>query len=122
MFPTPCCNSVTVPAAAECNEPGEVTELVRGSERQLLERLVPMVRSQCITLDLGHVQRIDAAGIAALISLYCAACQSGHTFSIVNASPRVTEILGLVGLDHILISHNADQAPHPELELQGSAA
>ena len=36
-------------------------------EQRLLERVAPLVRRQCVTLDLGSVERIDAAGIAALI-------------------------------------------------------
>lgn len=85
----------------------ELTELVRGCDKVLLEQLVPLVRRQNVSLDLGRVERIDAAGIAALISLYGSARDAGHCFSVSNASPRVTEILALVGLDRILLSHNA---------------
>ena len=38
----------------------EITELVRGNEQQLLDRLGPLVRSQNVTLDLAYVARIDA--------------------------------------------------------------
>ncbi len=57
-------------------ESNRITELVRGNEQQLLARLQPLVRRQNVTLDLAHVARIDAAGLAALITLYCDACQS----------------------------------------------
>ncbi len=87
--------------------PGDVHELVRGHEQILLERMTPLVRQQNVLLDLGLVERIDAAGIAALISLYACARDAGHNFTVSNASPRVEEILALVGLDHILLSHNA---------------
>jgi len=87
--------------------PGDMHELVRGQEQCLVERLTPVVRQRSVTLDLGHVERIDAAGIAALISLYGSAHSAGNDFHIFNASPRVTEILALVGLDRILISHDA---------------
>jgi len=99
--------------------PGEQTELVRGQERRLLEQMMPLVRSQSVTLDLSLVERIDAAGIAALISLYCGARETGHNFTICNASPRVAEILALVGLDRILLSQNAVKIPHsgPRCEL-----
>ena len=92
--------------------PGELTELVRGQERRLLEKMMPLVRSQSVTLDLSPVERIDAAGIAALISLYCGARETGHIFTVCNASPRVAEILALVGLDRILLSQYAVQIPH----------
>ncbi len=87
--------------------PGDVHELVRGEEQILLERLTPLVRQQNVILDLRQVERIDAAGIAALISLYACARNAGHHFAVSNASPRIEEILALVGLDHILMSHNA---------------
>ena len=85
----------------------ELTELVRGQEQDVLARLAPLVRQQSVTLDLGLVQRIDAAGIAALISLHASAYESGHCFNVVNPTPHVAEILRLVGLDRILLSQNA---------------
>lgn len=90
--------------------PDDPHELVRGLEQPLVERLTPLVRSQSVTLDLTHVERIDAAGISALISLYGLAQNAGNEFAIANASPRVREILSLVGLDRILMSHPAVHA------------
>ncbi len=103
-------------------EPGNITELVRGHDQRLLDRLTPLVRRQSISLDLSSVQRIDAAGIAALISLYRAASESGHRFAVSNASPRVAEILTLVGLDRILISGNAARVYCSRSQPQRSAA
>ena len=87
--------------------PENLHELVRGQEQNLLDKIEPLVREQSVTLDFRNVERIDAAGIAALISLYGNAHARGHEFTIVNASHRVAEILSLVGLDRILISHIA---------------
>jgi anti-anti-sigma factor len=84
--------------------PGNLHELVRGQEQRLLKDLEPVVRNNSITLDMRQIERIDAAGISSLISLYGAAHAAGHEFAIVNASPRVAEILQIVGLDRILIS------------------
>ena len=100
----------------------ELTELVRGNERQFLERLQPLVRRQNVTLDLAHVARIDAAGLAALITLYCDACQAGYRFGISNPSARVREILALVGLDALLVSQNAEEAPYFGTQLEETAA
>jgi anti-anti-sigma factor len=86
---------------------GNIHELVRGQEEYFLRQLDPVVRERNVRLDLRDVERIDAAGIAALISLYADACAAGHQFTIVNASHRVAEILALVGLDRILLSQNA---------------
>jgi anti-anti-sigma factor len=88
-------------------QPGEMTELVRGDEQSLIRRVAPMLREKNIALDLHQIDRIDAAGVAALISLYSTARNSGHKFSVCNVSERVAEILELVGLAPIFLSHNA---------------
>lgn len=90
----------------------DLTELVRGNEQCLLSRLTPMVRRQSVTLDLGQVERIDAAGIAALISLHANAYEAGQCFNVVNPTAHVAEILRLVGLDRILLSHTAMKRSH----------
>ncbi|HUN85756.1 MAG TPA: STAS domain-containing protein [Terracidiphilus sp.] len=95
--------------------PGDLHELVRGEEQCLVERLTPVVRRQSVMLDLSRVDRIDAAGIAALISLYGTAQNAGNEFNIVHASHRVADILTLVGLDHFLLSHDAAPCP-PDVE------
>jgi anti-anti-sigma factor len=85
----------------------ELKELVRGQDRELVERLAPVVRKQSVALDLGTVDRIDAAGIAALISLYGHARDSGYGFAVANPTAHVKEILSLVGLDRILLPESA---------------
>lgn len=92
--------------------PGDLHELVRGQDQCLVERMTPIVREQNVALDLSQVERIDAAGIAALISLYGRAQDAGNHFKVVNAAPRVREILALVGLDRILLSHIMVQNSH----------
>lgn len=91
--------------------PGDLHELVRGQEQEFVERMTPIVRKQNVTLDFAHIQRIDAAGIAALITLYGRANNAGNCFAIINAAPRVVEILAVVGLDRVLISHLAVTRP-----------
>lgn len=87
----------------------EMTELVRGQEHELVERIAPVVREQSVALNLEGVERIDAAGIAALISLYGAARDAGHGFAVANPTAHVREILALVGLDRILLSNCATE-------------
>jgi ABC-type transporter Mla MlaB component len=84
-----------------------LSEIVRGSEGCLIIEMEPLVRRQDVSLDLSAVERIDAAGIAALISLYKMARESGHSFTVLNVAPRVYELLALVGLEAILICHSA---------------
>jgi len=79
-------------------------ELVRGTEALVVEKLLPRVRQESVQLDLAAVERIDAAGIAALITLYCSAVEAGMDFSVVNPSPHVLELLCLVGLEPILVA------------------
>lgn len=100
----------------------ESTELVRGNEQRLLERLLPLVRHQSIALNLECVTRIDAAGLAALIKLYCAAHQAGHSFSVSHLTPQVKEILSLVGLDRVLQSQNTDENLYFSTCLEETAA
>lgn len=86
-----------------------VRELVRGQEQAFLQQLRPLVRRQSVTLDFEPIERIDAAGLAALISLYCDACKAGYRFALANPSPRVREILALVGLDALLVSQDTEE-------------
>jgi anti-anti-sigma factor len=118
------CNTTAAKAIApnESVDSIEVTELVRGSDGRLLEQVGPLVRRQSVSLDLGSVCRIDAAGISALVALYSTACDAGHSFTVCNASPRVAEVLALVGLDRILISHDAVGNPYSGFRLQRQAA
>lgn len=99
-----------------------LTDLVCGQDHRLLNRLTPLVRRQSLSLDLSSVQRIDAAGIAALIALYRAASVAGNRFTVSNASSRVIKILTLVGLNRILVSQNAARASYSGPRLRKNAA
>ena len=80
------------------------SELVRGTEAEILAKLLPRVQGESVALDLSGVERIDAAGIAALITLYCTAVEAGTDFSVVSPSHHVLELLRLVGLESILVA------------------
>ncbi len=98
------------------------SEIVRGCERRLVDEMAPIVRRQDVSLDMIAVERIDAAGIAALISIYRLAEESGHRFSVLNVAPHVRELLALVGLEHILVSHNANITADSGCRMAQSAA
>jgi len=119
--------TMTICSKTVAREPGqettiEITELVRGYDQVLLNRVEALAARQSVELDLTAVDRIDAAGIAALVTLYATACQAGHTFTISNVSPRVLRILALVGLDRILMSQNAVHDSHSGPLLECTAA
>jgi anti-anti-sigma regulatory factor len=97
-------------------------ELVRGQEQEFLDQLKPLVCEQNVTVDLRKVTRIDAAGLAALITLYCDACKAGHNFRIANPSVHVAELLALVRLDALLVTQSAEEFSCAGLQLQESAA
>jgi anti-anti-sigma factor len=99
-----------------------LSEIVRGSEGRLIEEMRPLVLRQDLLLDMSPVERIDAAGIAALISLYRLAEESGHRFSVSNVPPRVYELLALVGLEKILVSHHANYTENSGCRIAQSAA
>jgi anti-anti-sigma factor len=101
---------------------GESNELVWGHDQWLLQRVMPLVSQQSLVLDLRSIERIDAAGIAALVTLYATACQAGHSFTVSNPLPQVARILALVGLDRIFLSQNAVQTSYCGPQLQRSAA
>jgi anti-anti-sigma factor len=106
----------TVPVIIEAGEPGEAMELIRGSEERFLERLQPLVQQENVWLDLDAVERIDAAGLSALIALYCDAHNAGHSFMVFNPRRHVREILALVGLDRILMPFEDSAAEQPRFE------
>jgi anti-anti-sigma factor len=101
-------------------------ELVRGTEEQIVEELMPRVKQETVALDLSKVERIDAAGIAALITLYCTAVEAGNEFYVVSPSARVLDLLRLVGLESILVpaGHSAEprETKTDHLQLSLSAA
>jgi len=87
------------------------TQLVRGEESELIGEIAARLQTHSIELDLASVERIDAAGIAALVSLYALAHSLGRSFRIVSMSRHVKEILTLVRLDGLLSSHIVSGAP-----------
>jgi anti-anti-sigma factor len=110
------------PIVTQAIEAAALSELVRGNEQLLLERVAPLVRRRSVCLDLSSVERIDAAGVAALISLYCMARDAGQVFSICGALPRVREILALVGLEPTLECHNVVHTSQSGPRLERPAA
>jgi anti-anti-sigma factor len=88
------------------------SQLLRGEDARLVERLQPLVQNQNIALDMACVDRIDAAGISALLELYQIARVAGHHFTVTNLQVRVAEVLNIVGLDGFLVSHNAAPDSH----------
>ncbi len=80
-----------------------IRELIKGQEQKLLEELRPIVRGQSVRLDLSSTERIDAAGLAALVSLYRDARENGHEFAVVNPQRRVARVLKIVGLDRMIL-------------------
>jgi anti-anti-sigma factor len=99
-----------------------IKELVRGQEQGFLEELSPAVVRENVALDFGAVERIDAAGLAALITLYTDACKAGHTLTVSRPNRHVQEILQIVGLDRILVAQPGAEDGLGCMQLQGSAA
>jgi ABC-type transporter Mla MlaB component len=85
---------------------GGITDLVRGHDQRFIEMFEPLVFNGNISLDLSGVKRIDAAGVAALIHLYCVASNAGHEFKVLRAVRQVREVLGLVGWNRLVAKCN----------------
>jgi anti-anti-sigma factor len=99
-----------------------IRELVRGREHEILEQLQPLVHSQSVRLDLSSVERVDAAGLFVLVTLYCDACKAGFEFTVVNPPRHVARILAIVGLDCILLSNDSRETLPPRIEMEMIAA
>jgi len=85
-------------------------DLVHGAEDRFIASLLPCVERRSLTLDLSAVERMDAAGISALISLYCSAVRAGTQFSVSSPNAHVLEMLRLVGLEQILLANGSRKA------------
>jgi anti-anti-sigma factor len=112
---SPATNSLAAVVAVNC-------ELVRGTEAQVVELLLPRVKQESLALNLAAVERIDAAGIAALITLYCSAVEAGQDFSVINPSAHVLELLCLVGLEPILVATSRQEGAAPRKCYERTAA
>ncbi|WP_420237302.1 STAS domain-containing protein [Telmatobacter bradus] len=86
--------------------------LVRGREQNLLDELLPLVAENDVALSLERVQKIDAAGLGTLITIYRMAHEVGHTFRVVKPSRIVRGIICAVGFESALLYHNVDSESH----------
>lgn len=84
------------------------TELVRGKETEFLSAALPLAESSGLILDMSEVESLDAGGIGTLMILRQVAERGGHSLVLTDPSPRVAQILSLVGLDQILVCHPAN--------------
>jgi anti-anti-sigma factor len=99
-----------------------IRELVRGREQEFINELRPLMQSQTVCLDMSKVERIDAAGLAVLISLCRDARLAGHELTVVHPSRQVVRILALVGLDRLIVSGDSARAPGPQPRINLVAA
>ncbi len=99
-----------------------IKELVRGQEHGFLEELAPAVVRENVALDFGEVERIDAAGLAALIHALCDACKAGHTLTVSRPNRHVRGILQLSASTRILVAQPGAEPGLRMHALQGSAA
>jgi anti-anti-sigma factor len=97
-------------------------QLVRGEESEFVNEIAAQLHSRSVELDLSRVEQIDAAGIAALVSLYAQAHDLRRSLTIVAVSRHVKEILTLVGLEGVLLSHIVSAAPQSGPHLETVAA
>src|SRR5437899_849818 len=88
-----------------------------GKDVELLKEEVSLATSGTVILNLGLVERIDAAGLGALVYLSNWARDAGIALHIVNASSSLLRLLELTNLD-ILFRHN--QIAIKNLQLIGS--
>lgn len=120
-FVTTICESIAAESATQ-DQSVVITELVKGHNLEVLAQIAELVRRRSIELNLESVQRIDAAGVAALVTIYNTALGAGHRLTVSHASARVAEVLSLVGLDKMLLSQNAVRNSHSGVQMKRTAA
>ena len=80
---------------------------------QLKSLINEVTSDQDIVLDMERVEKIDSAGLAALVSLLDAVEKTGHRLRIANMQSRVRTVAGLVRLHKVIeIYHSVDFAIH----------
>jgi len=79
------------------------SDLTRGRENHLISLALPAIEQGGLQIDMSRVDAIDAAGIGTLVFLRQCADRAGTELSLVNPSPRVREMLGLVHLEGVLL-------------------
>lgn len=78
-------------------------ELVAGVCHQLYECVHPMFPpTKSIVLDLTDLQRMDSLGLGTVVRLYVSARADGCKLKLVNLGSRVSELLGMTHLLHVL--------------------
>lgn len=67
------------------------------------DRLKALVResSGSLLLDLGELSFIDSSGLAALVSAYKAAAESGGSLKLASLLPQVAQVFSLTRLDSV---------------------
>jgi len=70
-------------------------DVVASSVADLRPVLRDLVRSGAreVILDLGHAEMLDSMGIGLLLSAHNSVAQTGGTFSVIEASPEIVELL-----------------------------
>jgi anti-anti-sigma factor len=104
-----------VTQSADCHEASQKgagvlicpVELVRGKEDGFLSEALPFVEDAGLVVDMSQVTSLDAGGIGVILILRQVAEREGNLLVLTNPSPRVRQILRLVGLDAILVCNEA---------------
>ncbi len=80
---------------------GDITWTTAESLRHTVgDSLFPGV---CLIIDLGHVERIDAVGVSALVGSVRHARSVGGVAQVVNVRPRVRLVLEFAGAERFLL-------------------
>ncbi len=76
--------------------------IVLGLELETLRCMATSRAENCLTLDLGDIHALDAAGLGLLVELQCWAIYQGKTLRIAAPSACVERLLTLTNLDSVL--------------------
>lgn len=99
-----------IPFKIDVSASGNGTKIARLSGRlnaasapEAKDRLKALIReaSGNLLLDLGELSFIDSSGLAALVSAYKAAAESGGTLKLACLLPQVAQVFSLTRLDSV---------------------
>jgi anti-sigma B factor antagonist len=78
-------------------------QLVAGVCHELYDRVHPMFPgAKHIVLDLTDLERMDSLGLGTVVRLYVSARGEGCKLRLVNLGKRVSDLLGMTHLLHVL--------------------
>ena len=70
--------------------------------RETIDAVLTSHSPDALILELSGITFMDSSGLGLVMGRYTKACEAGITFSVCGASPRITKMFDMAGLDRII--------------------